>query len=762
MPSVLAFADVPSNAIALVGGKGLNLAMALQAGLPVPDGFIVCTEAYRKQPAFAAILAAYQRLGGGALAVAVAVRSSTTAEDGADFSFAGQQETVLNVVGDANLILAVEQCWNSLQTSRAVVYRREQGIHEATMAVVVQQMVPADVAGVLFTRDPSDVSGARMSIEAAWGLGDAVVSGRVTPDRFTIASDTSEVLSRVSANGERLCLTDLQLAQLAQLGRRVERFAGSPQDIEWAIAHGTVALLQTRPITTTTSAEREQIRQNQIAALNATDGTVWVRQNLSESLPKPTPMTWAVVSRMLAADGAFGALNRDLGCEPDPALGTLGAFDLIASRPMANLDRMLRLQFCNPPLEYPLAAFLLEPKLALDAKPVLAPQRIGLFRLPVVLWRFWRISRITQKLANTFHERYQTTIAPPFIQDAKATLAQDWATLEPAAILAIFRHWVQRTFVEFARESLKPTAIAAYLWDQLGYSAEVAHGAKPPAEKSLVAGLAAIKTGSLSRVEFLERFGHRCGNELELAQPRWTEDAPAVDALFRSPSEVPVNSKPVEDRPQVKSRLAMQLQTYLGLRETAKHDLLHGVAVVRQALLELDNRFQLHGGIFFLLPEELPELIGGRDFSATIVKRRKQRRAELSLELPAVLFREDLEAIGRPFPPSDGAKLLHGIPISAGTAEGIALVLQAPQEHHEPTSGPFVLVCPSTDPSWVPLFSQAVALVMETGGMLSHGSIVAREYGLPAVAGLPRVLEQIQTGQRLRVDGTTGIVSILS
>lgn len=781
MPDVIPFSDVLPDALALVGGKGLSLALAFRAGLPVPDGFVVTTEAVQNPAATADILTAYRNLGEGA----VAVRSSATSEDSAEASFAGQQDTVLNVVGESALIQAIERCWKSAQTDRAKAYRREQGIDGGAMAVAVQRMIPAEVAGVLFTRDPTDSTDSRMSVEAAWGLGEAVVSGRVMPDRFTVTFYTGEVLERMSGlkeyeytqSGPRsvererqipLCLTDTQLSQLAALGRRVEQFYGGPRDVEWAIVGEHVYLLQARPITTNSYTERQAIRLYIISGLKYladNNNTAWVRYNLSESLPEPTPMTWAVVSRMTAADGGFGVLNRDLGFAPDPTLGSAGAFDLIAGRPMANLARMPRLQFRRPPIEYPVASYKADPKLALDPKPVLAPHRIGLFRLPGVMWQLWKINRTTRKLASTFAERYTSEIAPPFIAAAKAALAQDWSKLDSPTVLEEFRRWVERTFIEFARDSLKPTAIAAYLWDQLGDDPNAARGANTPPDKSLSAGLNALATGSLNRAEFLERFGHRCGNELELSQPRWSEDPAAVDTLASAnrPLHLPPGGggrrDEVEPGGGAKTKLAEQLRTYLGLREAARHDLLRGVAVVRRALVELDQRFRLKGGIFFLTPDELPDLFDGRDFSATIVKRRKRRRVELSLELPAVLFGDDLDAIGRPLPPPKGATTLHGLPLSAGIGEASALVLREPGE---PPAGPFVLVCPSTDPAWVPLFARAKAVVMETGGMLSHGAIVAREFGLPAVAGVPGLLTQIRTGQRVRVDGTTGTVSILN
>jgi pyruvate,water dikinase len=179
-----------------------------------------------------------------------------------------------------------------------------------------------------------------------------------------------------------------------------------------------------------------------------------------------------------------------------------------------------------------------------------------------------------------------------------------------------------------------------------------------------------------------------------------------------------------------------ELHTLLGLRETAKHYLMMGYAVLRRILVELDRRHNLSGGIFFLVPEELPRLVRGEDPTALIAMRRRRRAAALSLEVPQVLFSDDLQAIGRPLVLPD-ADALQGVPLSAGVAEGPALVLHEPAGDVPPES--YILVCPSTDPAWVPLFVQARGLVMETGGVLSHGAIVAREFGLPAVAGLPGI-----------------------
>ena len=829
MIDILFFDAITDADLGQVGGKGLSLGRMAAAGLPVPPGFAVTTAAYRRvheagpksDAEFArAVLAAYHRLGRGL----VAVRSSATAEDGAEASFAGQQETILGVQGDDAVLAAIARCWASLHTERAVAYRKQRGIADdgLGMAVVVQVLVPAEVAGVLFTQDPQDPTGLSLVIEASWGLGEAVVSGRVTPDRFRVHRESGAVVEKnagrktvqFTAEGERavapelqdvLCLGDAELSHLAALGKEVEAFYGAPRDVEWAFAAGTFHLLQARPITSGTAAEREAVRQNAIAELKSKAdprGTVWVRQNLSEVLPEPTPMTWAVVGRLVAADGGFGALNRDHASKPDPALGSDSAFDLVAGRPMTNLSKLPRLQFAHPPIEYPFAALKADPRKALEPIPVLNPLReglLGLIRLPYVMWRLSKSQTATRTGAETFAVRFTSAIAPKFDAAAREALRQDWNRLDTPAVAKLFHDWVRLTLVDFARESLKPTVYADMAWatlaallePKLGANktramiGEIALGAKPPAEVNLAAGVNDLANGTLDRSTFLDRFGHRCRNEMELSQPRWSEDPAAVDRLTGGGTSSSVakvgdqiaamgNAEPDAKAAWAKvermARLvgpfrvqgalwAERLRTYLGLREAAKHYLLLGYAVIRRALVELDARLALQGGIFYLLPGELEAAIAGQDFAARIADRKRRRQLELSLEVPVVLFSDDLNAIGRPAPVPVGATLFTGIPLSAGSAEALALVLTEPTA--TPPDEPFVLVCPSTDPAWVPLFAKAKALVMETGGVLSHGAIVAREFGLPAVAGLPGITRQIRTGQRLRVDGGTGIVAVL-
>jgi phosphohistidine swiveling domain-containing protein len=828
MSELRTFEQIQDGDAESVGGKGLSLGRLFAAGLPVPPGFCITTAAHRRLRGqdlasdfslIEQIGAAYRQLGGGL----VAVRSSATAEDGAIVSFAGQQETILGVQGEMEVCAAVARCWESLHTERAIAYRRDRGINDEglAMAVVVQRLVAAEVSGVLFTRDPLDKDGKQMLVEASWGLGESVVSGKVAPDRYHIDRETGGVVEQhiavktvqVTTEGthpvpaekqEKPCLDAAQLAELAELGRRIEAFFGEPRDVEWAWAEGRFWLLQARPITTAGAAEREQVRREEIAALAAKAeprGTVWSRYNIPEGMPEPTPMTWALVRHLLSGRGGCGLMYRDLGYGSAIADTDESIYDLVAGRVYCNLSRELRQHAGALFYDYPFDIFKADPRKALTPQPVRDPSRAGAWfwlflplRLPfhivASLRRMVRLSRLSSGFAAYFRQE----VLPAFAAETGQAAAEDWSSLDPPALLDRFHYWCKRTLDIYARESLKATTLAATARAGLEFAlrrklgAEPARvllgalsmGVRPDPEADLPSAIQDVIEGRLGRAAFLERFGHRGNHEMELAQPRWREDPAALDRLLRFPPRAGSagNGQAVADisglcawetiadeaRLSALERAALEpqahlLQTYLGLRETAKHYFMRGYALIRRALLELDKRHRLQGGIFFLTPGELPALIAGQDMAKRIAERRRHRTLALSLELPAAIFSDDLEAIGRP-QKIDSAEQLQGVPLSAGIAEAPALVLDEPRTENLPGQ-PYILVCPSTDPAWVPLFVQARGLVMEIGGVLSHGAIVAREYGLPAVAGLPNVQRQLRTGQRLRVDGGSGTVMVL-
>jgi pyruvate,water dikinase len=662
---------------------------------------------------------------------------------------------------------------------------------------------------VLFTLDPLDREGRRMLVEASWGLGESVVSGRVTPDSYHLDRETGQVLdqhvgtktTQVTAAGPQevpaekrdvACLSAGQLRELAELGRKVEAYYGDHRDIEWAWAGGRFWLLQARPITTVSAAERERARREEIETLRnlaEPGGTVWARFNLAEILPEPTPMTWAIVRRFMSGRGGFGLTYQDLGYEPDPALDEAGVYDLVCGRPYCNLSREPRLYARGQPLEHSFAALKVAPHKALYARARPNWSNAGwafwLFQ-PIHVWRSFRFELRLQQQVRLFAERLRGEIIPAFTAETTQGASEDLSGLDDAALRERLEHWVRRTLYDFARDSLKATVLAAVAMGKLelvltrrlgpertrAAMGELTMGVRADPEADLPGAVRDLGEGKIDRATFLQRFGHRGPQEMELAQPRWSEDPSALEKLTpQAPGLQPrgLNENaweriateaklPAWQRdllaPELKS-----LHAYLSLRETGKHYLMKGYALIRRVLVELDRRHRLSGGIFFLTPEELPPFAEGEDLSKRIDERRRRRQVALSLEVPQVLFSDDLEAIGRP-EAVVGGDGLQGVPLSAGVAEGPALVLEHPEGAAIP-SEPYILVCPSTDPAWVPLFVRAKGLVMETGGVLSHGAIVAREFGLPAVAGLSGIHKRLKTGQRLRVDGGGGTVTLL-
>ncbi|VTS04928.1 PEP/pyruvate-binding domain-containing protein [Tuwongella immobilis] len=806
-----------------VGGKTVSLARMRQAGLPVPDAFCIPTSVYRQyagQPLaevsdfVAAVAVAYASLGGGP----VAVRSSAVAEDGDAASFAGQQQSFLGVEGASAVVAAIDACWQSLFSDRAQAYRHRQATGDAVpaMAVIVQRMIPADVAGVMFTRDPFQSREPLLRIESAWGVGEAVVSGKVTPDCLVIHRETGSIHDQRaggqqvawSAEGFRplpaerrgqFSLTESQIQRLIQLAAQLESLFGDACDIEWAFQGDQLWLLQSRPITTIPRVELRELRQREIqrvTQLAEPTGTVWARIELTEVLLEPTEMSWDVAQRLMGANGGLGMMNRDFGGRPDPNLGGTSAYDRIGGRVYCNLSRLPRLQFTHPPLVYPLARYARNPAEALDPKPIFAPFRDGWrswLRLPGQLRQLRRSQiRLEQEMLS-FERRFRDEVLLVFRESMLLSAYQSLEDWSDAVWLARFETLVKQVCVDFARESLKATVLAqkclqdldAVLARQIDdpdarsqLFGELIQAAHPEPGANLARAMTLLLAGSLSVDQFLTQFGHRGPSEMELSTPRWSEQPEAIEALVsalpRSESheaiaesdELPEWTPPAEIVRLKLEEPARRLIQMIALRELGKHELMRGYAEIRRFLLEWDRRHRLNGLTFHLTMSELASVAKSAELRWQARIRRVEREAWLRMPMPPVVFSTRLDEIGRSDEwASDSGDArsedrLIGIRISPGVAEGIAWVRREPSLDGMP-DGPFVLVCPSTDPAWVPLFAKAVAVVLESGGVLSHGAIVAREFGIPAVGGLPDITSKLTSGTMLRVDGDRGVVHVL-
>ena len=847
------FSEIDETDLPGVGGKGLNLGKLTRAGFRVPQGFCVTTDAYRfsvqdlsEQNAgaikelvllpelVAEIHTAWDQL----QTATVAVRSSATAEDLAEASFAGQQDTFLNVASD-ELLDALKACWASLWSERAIAYRRTQGITDEglAMAVVIQEMCDADVSGVLFTVSPfsSDVS----IIESNWGLGESVVSGAITPDSFHISRKTGEVLEKNVATKREMVtaagvdevspaqqdvpsLTDAQLKELTQLGMQIETFYGKPMDIEWALADTQFVLLQARhittPVTATTSSERvhptsgtdtafvEKLRQAEIQKLEArteTHGTVWCHHNLAEVLPAPLPMTWSIVQEFMSGAGGLGKAYRGLGFHPSQQVDNEGILDLICGRVYVNLNREAELHFDGFPFAHDFNALKQHPQQAMYAQAQTDITRSNAsfwLKLPLHVIRMSSAEMRLRRIRSDFDRLLTEEVFPTFQAEVEAEQNLSYSDLCDAELVTKFQTWCSKTLDDFAPKALTATLLAGFSLQRLEAVLQKCLDettAKTLASR-LISGLSGnltvetneklwqVANGDLALTDFIKNYGHRAVNEFELAQPRWREDTTYLEQVIASfQQEISGTDKgqerashfvrQVEQREAAeaelrvilgdKANLQKQIESeldftrrYMPFRETAKFYLMLGYEQIRRTLLELDNRYELEGGIFYLVPDELESLIDGDDFGDIIATRRIQREPMLQIEMPDVIFSDALEQIGAPVS-IGAAETYTGVGVSAGVATGKARVLLTPSDVN-PSDRDYILVCPSTDPAWTPLFLHAAGLVMERGGILSHGAVVAREYGVPAVVNIPNATQRIADGQALQVDGNKGIVSI--
>lgn len=858
-PYVVDLSEVDRDARDLVGGKAASLGEMLAAGFPVPPGLCVTTAAYRRVAALAgldqlvdtmaraeprtlhqlaaaarhailsapvppdiaaAIRDAHDRLLG-KTGRPFAVRSSATAEDLPFTSFAGQYETYLNVVGSDALLDAVRRCWASLWTDRAVTYRAANGIDHraAAMAVILQPMVSARVSGVLFTANP--LTGRRLEavVEAVAGLGDILVSGAARPDRYVVDLRTRMLSERQTAEADQPpLLNDNQVRELAELGLRVERHFGHPQDIEWSLdTAGQCWLLQSRPITTLYPLP---------AGVDpaSPDLRIYFSVNVAQGVYDPlTPMAIQVF-RLLGAGFArlFGYRLPDVTSGP-PFIVEAGHrlfFDvtgLARARPgrtffriflqvvearTADLWREVEAdpRFSPRPVKWPalvraLLRFLVTTRLPLRAlAAVIGPDRARLQALrrvesfintarqvaaspapPEV--RLGQVVRLGTELAP----RVLVNIAPVF---AAGMLCYVLAgrLLErraaPAELQTVLRGLPHNPTTEMdlslwalaERLRADPDSREALLTTEPAELAErYRRGKLPPLFQ---AGLA----------DFLSRYGHRGVAEIDVGVPRWAEDPTPVIRVLADHAAAPTEISPaarfeaaraeaeaaVDELARRAGRirgllvrgLLRRARALAGLREGPKFYAVAVLAEVRRALLDLgralaaDGRLDRPEDIFLLTLPEARAALAGKDIRPLVRGRRASFEAERRRrQIPRLLLSDGTELRGRP---KRGPNVLIGTPASPGTASGPARVVLNPAGSVlQPGE---VLVTPSTDPAWTPLFLTASALVMEMGGMMSHGAVVARELGIPAVVGVAAATERIRTGQTVIVDGTEGVV----
>ena len=902
--------NAPGATLALTGGKGLNLTKLVQAGFPVPGGFIVTTAGYdafvtgaglagwmagevaaidagdpeslnalserirarfresAMPPALAeTIRAAYAALG----QPKVAVRSSATAEDLPDFSFAGQQDTFLNVLGDKALLEAVRECWSSLWTARAMGYRARNGIDQSavSLAVVVQAMVQSDTSGVLFTANPLTGRRTETVIDAIYGLGEALVSGQVEPDHYIVETATGRILEKQlgakatvirgvdgggtvteSADaGSQQALSDAAIREVTALGKRVADFYGSPQDIEWGYGDGQLYLLQSRAITSLFPVP--EVPAEESLDENSDELRVFFSFGAVQGMLDPmTPLGRDVIKGIFIGGGTLFGFY---GNTPDnqKVLYEAGGRLWADATPMLNNERGRKMYLgvvggVDPGAAAAVKRLVSEPG-GLPSPGPLRPEtvrRVVRFALPRLALILRGLVRPDQNRAEAQHIIDETLARFTAQGQAAKSMAEQVQLLEDVAYNA-FRVMIPQllprilagmaglrvlTVMAEKLTEIDPTitgqtamdvtrglphnvttemdlslwTVAQVVRDDPASAARFAQSEPPALAAEYLAGTLPYPAQA-AIAGFMDRYGMRGLAEIDFGRPRWREQPAQVMQMVQNylriddPTMAPdavfgrgvAAAQATVDRLAAAARqsgplgflkewlvrgMAYRARALSGLRESPKFMIIRLFGIARSGILAMGGELAEASvlaqaeDIVFLRVAELRKLaatplaqMDKTTWKGLVAERRQAYDRELGRRQVPRLLLSDGTAFYDGFEDSSGEEetegVLRGSPVSAGVVEGNVRVVFDPYTAHLLPGE--ILVCPGTDPAWTPLFLSAGGLVMEVGGLMTHGSVVAREYGIPAVVGVDRATERLETGMHIRVDGSSGRIEVL-
>ncbi len=857
---VLGFEAIDASRAGLVGGKGANLgALSRLEGLRVPAGFCVTTVAFERIIAAASVddlLARLSRLEPddreaiGVLSAqlrraiegvarpadleeaitralaklgersAYAVRSSATAEDSPNASFAGQHDTYLNVVGRASMLEHVSRCWASLFTERAVTYRLRSGFdhRKVSMAVVVQQLVVPHAAGLVFTADPVTFNRKVTSVEASFGLGEALVSGLVNPDVYRVRD--GEVLSKVVATKRvaleplraggtqqvaiapsrqtQPALTDAQVVRLAQLGRQIEAHFGRPQDIEWCLVDDDFQILQSRPITTLFPLPVVGDRENHVYL------SVGHQQMMTDPM-KPLGLSLFQLTALRRMDEAGGRLFVDVTKALASPASRAALLDVAGkSDPLLRdaLQTVIERDFIR----------LVPDQGKGGATAAGAPAPIATDPT-IVTGLIARSETSVATLTREIREKSGVALLDFILEDLQELKRIMFDAQSQQAVMAgIEATWwlndrLQTWLGEKNAADVLTQSVPNNVTSEMGLALlAVADVIRPHPEvvaflrrvegDDFVNELGSLAGGPASRdalQAYLDAYGMRCVGEIDVTRPRWSERPSALVPLIlgnlknfepgagqrrfeqglrdaaNKEQDVLARLRALPDgasKAEETKRMIDRVRTFIGYREYPKYSLVSRHFIYKKALLYEAERLaragvlQAREDIFWLTLPELREVVRTQQVDAQLIAQRQDAfRSSQALTPPRVLTSEG-EVIAGAYRRDDvPAGALIGLAVSAGTIEGRARVIfDLSEADLEPGD---ILVTPYTDPSWTPLFVSIKGLVTEVGGVMTHGAVIAREYGVPAVVGVEHATRLISDGQRLRVNGIDGYVELL-
>ncbi|ASZ17285.1 phosphoenolpyruvate synthase [Bacillus cereus] len=864
---VLDFQEIEKGQLSLVGGKGLNLGeLSNIQGIQVPEGFCVTTVGYEKaieqneelqtllqqltklkledraqigemskeirevimavQIPTDVVEAVTQYLSRFGNEHAYAVRSSATAEDLPYASFAGQQDTYLNIIGKEAILQHVRKCWASLFTERAVMYRMQNGFehNQVSICVVVQKMVFPEASGILFTADPITSSRKILSIDASFGLGEALVSGLVSADNYKVKE--GEIVDKVistkkvaiyalkeggtetkqinSAQQKIQTLSEQQILQLEQIGRQIEAYFGCPQDIEWCLARNTFYIVQSRPITTLYPIPEENDGGNHVYI------SVGHQQMMTDAM-KPLGLSFFLLTTSAPMRKAGGRLFVDATqqlaspASRDYLINTLGKSDPLIRDALTTVVERDNFITLLPDEE--------TEKSASKSKPPVS-SRPEIENDPAIVTELIKNSEVSlEELKETMQLKSGVDVLDFILEDIQQLKKVLFNPQSIAVIMAGMNAstWINEKMEQWLGE--KNTAdtlsqsVQNNITSEMGLALmEVADVIRPYEEviaylqhvenDSFLDELVQFKDGEKAREAidaFLNKYGMRCSGEIDITKTRWSEKPTTIipmilnnirdfeygaskrkfeeglqealkkeEELVDRLQQLPDGKQKVEET----KRMIRNIRNFIGYREYPKYGMINRYFIYKQALLKEAEQLVQSGvihevdDIYYLTFEELHEVVRTKKLNYELIHKQKNDYKLYEKLTPPRIMTSDGEIITGKYKRENlPADAIAGLPVSSGVVEGRARVILNMEEANLEEGD--ILVTAFTDPGWTPLFVSIKGLVTEVGGLMTHGAVIAREYGLPAVVGVENATKLIKDGQRIRVHGTEGYIEVL-
>ncbi|MES5846016.1 MULTISPECIES: phosphoenolpyruvate synthase [unclassified Bacillus cereus group] len=864
---VLDFQEIEKGQLSLVGGKGLNLGeLSNIQGIQVPEGFCVTTVGYEKaieqneelqtllqqltklnredraqigeiSKKIREVIMAVQIPTDVVEAVAhylsrfgnehaYAVRSSATAEDLPYASFAGQQDTYLNIIGKEAILQHVRKCWASLFTERAVMYRMQNGFehNQVSICVVVQKMVFPEASGILFTADPVTSNRKVLSIDASFGLGEALVSGLVSADNYkvkegkiteTVIATKKLAIYAVKEGGTETkqidpaqqkvqTLSEQQILQLEQIGRQIEAYFGCPQDIEWCLARNTFYIVQSRPITTLYPIPEENDGENHVYI------SVGHQQMMTDAM-KPLGLSFFLLTTSAPMRKAGGRLFVDATqqlaspASRDYLINTLGKSDPLVRDALTTIIERDNFITLLPDEETEKSASKSKPPVSLQPE---------IENDPAIVTELIKNSEASlEELKQNMQLKSGVDVLDFILEDIQQLKKVLFNPQSIAVIMAGMNAsaWINEKMEQWLGEKNAADTLSQSVQNnitsEMGLALmEVADVIRPYEEviaylqhvenDSFLDEFVQFKGGEKAREAidaFLNKYGMRCSGEIDITKTRWSEKPTTIipmilnnirdfeygaskrkfeeglqealkkeEELVDRLQQLPDGKQKVEET----KRMIRNIRNFIGYREYPKYGMINRYFIYKQALLKEAEQLVQSGviheidDIYYLTFEELHEVVRTKKLNYELIHKQKNDYKLYEKLTPPRIMTSDGEIITGKYKRENlPVDAIAGLPVSSGLVEGRARVILNMEDANLEEGD--ILVTAFTDPGWTPLFVSIKGLVTEVGGLMTHGAVIAREYGLPAVVGVENATKLIKDGQRIRVHGTEGYIEVL-